>query len=231
MKQINYKSNKGFSMLAIILVIIAVIVAISAWSLSGDMNLNNNINNGLDIQANTILNDSDAIKLSYDNIKTSGADISAIVFIPNTDSTTMAPNILDPATGVQNLNVNLKNIRSNALIPEGIWIYNNNFLADNVGGNVRANAILIAGIKDDVCKRINYIINGAEFIPTKPAGGASSSYVSGATVNRPMANPPIRLFSPLIFASTVATWNHGCISATNKNPDNNIYFRYLQVKI
>lgn len=224
MKQFNYKSNKGFSMLAIILVIMAVIVAISAWSLSGNMNINNNINNGFDLQANNIINDSNAIKVSYDNIKSSGADLATIVFIPNTDSTATNPNILDPATGIVVPKVDPKILRSDAVTPEGMWVYNKAFSADNISVGLKVPAILVTGIKNDVCKRINYAITGTETIPTKPANTKSNVYVVGATVAKPMGVLSIPLFGSVVYANN---FKRGCVSASNTVPDQNVYFLYL----
>lgn len=224
MKRLNYKNNKGFSLLAIILVIISVIVVIGVWSMSASPNISNNLNNGLDIQANNIINDSNAIKLSYDNLKNSGVDISTIVFIPNTDSTVAAPNILDPATGITVPTVDPKSVRVGASTTvEGRWVYAKAFGAENVNGT-RVNAIVIAGLKNDVCKRINYAITGSEFVPTRYSDIRDGVYVIGATAAKPMTSSGISIFNPVVIATN---WKRGCVSTSNIVPDNNVYFLHL----
>ena len=80
--QIN--NQKGFSILAVILVIVAVVVGIGVWAFSGQTNTTNNSNNTVDVALAAFLQDSVAIKLSYDQLIINGANPNNIVFLPNT---------------------------------------------------------------------------------------------------------------------------------------------------
>lgn len=119
------------------------------------------------------------IKAEYDRLVVNGRSPSTIVFIPNTASTPSAPNILDTVNGIQNPKMSLSMLRTSSalLTSEGFFVYNpTGFKGNNIGSNANADPVIgIAGLKDDVCKRINVILNGQS---VEPGVGAS---IAGAT--------------------------------------------------
>lgn len=217
-------NDKGFSILAVILVIVAVIVAIGVWALSGQTNTSNSSNSATDIQATSIMNNAAAIKSNYDRLVIEGNNYKNIVFIPNTASTATAPNILDPVNGIQVPTVNKNALRSGIADPEGIWVYNpTSFTASYVGDRTLADpSIMIAGIKDSVCQRINNQLYGSTYIPKISGYSAGGMFVSGATSAAPTSNATIGIFVP-----EDMYWTSGCISA-NATADNNLYFMVLK---
>lgn len=231
----KYKNNKqkGFSILAVILVIVAVIVAIGIWSLSGQTNSSLASNNSTDIQASTIINDANSIKSSFDNITITeqknlytqiGSTISAnIVFLPNTSSVPGALNVYDPVKGIAPITPNKKSLRENAVDPEGIWTH---FQARFIGvGSLSGldNSVGLVGIKDSVCKRINYNLHGSELIPTVPSGiNIGADFLAGSS----LANPNSSKFLNLTTLTPITGWNSGCIGVPGK-PDNNMFYLVL----
>ena len=225
MKKINYKKQQGFSILAVILVIVAVIVAIGVWALSGQSNTSNSSTSTSDIQASAIVNDGASLKLAFETLVINGSSPSTLVFIPNTASTATAPNMLDPTNGVQIPKPNAQAIRANAVAPEGLWVYNGTtFRGRNVGTNTAADQVLLlAGVKDGICQRINNNLYGASTIPAVTTITTGAAFVTGATATAPTSTTAIDLSAN----TAVDGWQHGCISA-NGVADNNLYFRVLK---
>lgn len=226
MKISNSNKQQGFSILAVILVIVVVIVAIGVWALSGQTNTSNAGNNTSDIQATSIINDSAAIKLRFDSLTISGSTPSSIVFIPNTASTASAPNMLDPATGLQVPKPNVNAIKTGATVPVGIWVYNpNNFQGRSIGtiaGDIFDHTIILAGVKKTICEKINYTLYGSTSIPVM-AMANSDSFVTGATVAAPTTNAATYVSS----IAEPAGWMIGCL-ATTAGVDDNVFFRVLR---
>lgn len=195
MQQINLKKQTGFSILAVILVIVAVIVAIGVWALSGQTNTSNLGNSTSDIQAASIINDSSSMKLAFDSLIVNGYSASSIVFLPNTASTGTAPNMLEPTNGVQVPKPNTKAIKAGSIAPEGIWVYNpTGFKLVSLGGSTAAEQILLlAGVKKDVCERINNTLHGSTTIPNVALTATSDAFVTGATESSPTSTKLISI--------------------------------------
>ena len=222
MKKLNYKKQQGFSILAVILVIVAVIVAIGVWALSGQTNTSNSGNSTSDIQASSIVNDASSIKLAFDTLIVNGSDATKVVFVPNTASTAGAPNMLDPTNGIQAPKANTNAIRSGATAAEGVWVYNGTaFKGHTVGTTAADQAILLAGIKDTICQRINNTLYGKTEVPaitvTTPTASATSLVpTTAAAVDLLTATP----------AGVPTGWTSGCIGTGTA--DSNFYFRILR---
>lgn len=218
------QKQKGFSILAVILVIVAVIVAIGVWSLSGQTNTSNASNSSSDILASSIANDGASIKLAFDTLVINGASPTSIVFIPPTTATT-APNMLDVVAGIQLPKPNAKTVRQGSTVPEGMWIYApNTFSAKTIGSSSIDKLIVIAGVKDSVCQRINNTLYGSTTIP--PSGITDvNALFSDVTA----ANPTTMASSFSLATSTTTAdgWTSGCLS-TGGIADKNLYFKVLQ---
>lgn len=224
MKHLLKKNYQGFSILAVILVIVAIVIALSVWSFSGTVN---NTNSPSDkVLANNIIKDGAAIKSTYDRLIISGANYQQIVFKPGVNSTSTAMNVYDPLNGMEVPKVNPNAIRSNASTQnnsEGLWIYSSNFIASYIGDRLLPDpSVLVAGVKDSVCKQINMQLYGSSFIPSISGYAYSHIFVTGATQINPNTNSMIGIFTP-----EDMYWMSGCISANN-NPDNNVYFMVLK---
>lgn len=229
MKAIKFNQQKGFSILAVILVIVAVIVAIGVWALSGQSNVSSTGNGSLDIQASSVINDAMAIQSSYDRLIINGNTFGSIVFMPNIPSTATDPNMLDPMTGIQVPKVNSNIIRTGAAAPEGIWIYKMNFaVPPKVGSKRTLPAIMLGGIKDNVCNRINYNLYGITTSPSRPSGSSIQSFLNGATVQDPNALSSVQLIDEAI--TGIDGWTSGCLKSSLAVADNGIYFKILEIK-
>ena len=219
MKKLNYKKQQGFSILAVILVIVAVIVAIGVWALSGQTNTSNSGNSTSDIQASSIVNDASSIKLAFDSLLINGANSANIVFVPNQPSTGSVPNMLDPSNGIQYPKPNSNAIKATPDATQGIWVYNSTtFKGSSVGTTAADQTIVLAGLKDIVCQRINNTLYGLAVTPVTTV----TTPTLGATATAPTTTAAIDL-------STVTAangWSSGCISTGTA--DSNFYFRILR---
>lgn len=223
------KNKNGFSILTVILVIVAVIVVIGVWSLSGQSNTSSSTNSAVDVQAASIVNDAGSIKLVFDKLVINGADPDTVIFMPNIASTVTSPNILDPIDGIQSPKVNVKVIREGASIPHGIWVYRNYFAqAPGVGTpSSITKAIVIAGIKDIVCQRINYNLHGDATLPVRIGGMPSTSHVIDATLDNPNSTTTLGLFGgTLAYTGRIS----GCVKPTLSAIDDNVYYQLLMIK-
>lgn len=222
MKIKKFKKN-GFSILSVILVIVIVTVSIGAWAMSGENNVDK-LRGNADIIASSVINDGAAFQLSYDRLIANGATPAAIVSMPNVKSTPSAPNLLDPDEGLEFKPVNKNMVRANADPLEGLWVYNPTGVAlAGVGTAATDPVMLIVGLKDSVCRQINYNLYGSTTIPTfgSPALPNPAQRVAGATITN--------LKSTYTFSGgTARDWTKGCF-ATPTKPDWNFYFHILKV--
>lgn len=182
---IKYKQQKGFSIFAVILVIVAVIVAIGIWALSGQSNAQNNSDSTNDIMMSEIINGSSSIKLAYDKLVINGANPLEVNYSRSDEPDAL--NILDPLTGIEEPNVNLK-----AFIPGIIHFPGDNneevdritipwalipFFQSNLYSGKKP-IIMLIGITDALCKKINTVYNGVNFdITMSPDNGGISNLI------------------------------------------------------
>lgn len=228
----NINKQKGFSILTVILVIVAVIVTIGVWALSGESNTSSSKNNVSDIQIAGLINDGLLFKSAFEQLVINGEDQHKIVFIPNTPSTSSAPNLLDPITGIQAPKVNPYLIKEGKEIYEGIWI-KKRLNGKNVGAtNVtqapvyQDYAVIIGGIKDDVCQKINLRLHNTLLLPTGVGANPSmKSNINDATVEAPTS---IKLLN-LVIMNDPDGWTNGCIGSSTNPIDNNMYFQLIKI--
>lgn len=222
----NINKQKGFSILTVILVIVSVIVAIGVWALSGESNTSNSKNNVSDIQIAGLINDGLLFKSAFEQLVINGEDQHKIVFIPNTPSTSSAPNLLDPITGIQAPKVNPYFIKEGKESYEGIWI-KKRLHGKNVGSNnVQDYAVVIGGIKDDVCQKINIHLHNTLLLPK--ALGVNPDIkitINDATVEAPTSQKSLNLG----IMNDPDGWTNGCIGSSTNPIDNNMYFQLIKI--
>lgn len=218
MRNIRIRTKNGFSILAIILVIVAVIVAIGVWALSGSANTSNSGSASNDIAVSTLLNDSSALKLAWDTLIINGESPQNITMVVGDNSTY---NMLNSNTGTEQHQVNPKALRSDFAEPEGMYVLAKNYAVNSNGSYDYT--LVVAGIKDSVCTKINQQINGTDTIPKSASVPNSAGFVTGATKANPMTNVAIDFHS-----QTLANdWGVGCVGTAN--PDNNVFYRVLKM--
>lgn len=222
------KNQKGFSIFMMILVMITIIVAIGAWTFSGD--IENGVTQSVaDVQVQSIINDGLSLKSSFEQLVINGNHPANIVFLPYIQSSIIAPNILDPLNGSQVSTPSLNTLRKGVTYPDGMWVYHKSISIPQINSvNGSSNmGVLLGGIKDNICQRINLRLHGEETIPAQ-AGNTfnGSAFVMGsATPNNPNTQQSFGI------ASAGAGWSNGCVFASPGSSDQNIYFQVFQSKI
>lgn len=223
---LNKQKQFGYSILSVILISVAVVGSISAWTLSGNTNITDDYRS-INIEATSIINNSNSISAAYDNLILNGANPSSIVYLPNVASTPSAPNILDPTNGASIVGFSPNAIRANGNALDGMFVLNKiSFRGGNIGTNFGADyAIIASGIKDSVCAAIDKSLYGLNTMPT--IGGLpidSASYLGTATAANPNTSVAITL------SYTAAhTWMTGCYKTRPNVPDSNLFFKIIRV--
>ena len=223
MKNLNLKNNnqKGFSILMVLLVVVGIVVAISAWALSGASDNSSSQSSTNKIAAATIANDVSSIQTAF-SIKSMTLSKESITFIPNTDNTNSLLNNID---GISQLRAPANAIRKNANAPDGLYVYVREFY--KTSGLNKKRAIVLTGVKTEVCKQINLNLNGTENIPSYISATKSSDLSVGATQATPETTAPIDLDNNGIKENHYAYgWNAGCVTSSNPE-DHNIFFKIL----
>lgn len=221
MKIIKLRTANGFSILAIILVIVAAIVAIGVWALSGSSNSGSSQNTTSDIQISSLLNDTGSIMSQFDRLVISGYNPDKIVFKPNESN---SYNLLDPSVGVSAMKPPTGVIRLEASVPEGIYVYSKKIKGNQIGTEKDDFGIVIAGIKDSTCKRINYNLFGSDVVPKVASVANSASFVNGATI----ADPTTTATLDLNGIEAVQGWTKGCVASASSDSDQNLFFRIMK---
>lgn len=221
MKPIKIKKEQGFSILAIILVIVAIVVAIGVWALSGQSNSSSSQNSSAELVVSSILNDSSSIKSRFDELVIGGANPENITFKPNLAS---SYNILDPQNGIPLLKAPTNAIRGESAIPEGIYVYSKTIKGNQIGSEKDDYAIVLAGVKATVCRKLNYITYGSENVPKITSIGNAAGFVANATAADPNTTVAIDLSS----MDSVQGWTMGCVASGSSDSDENFFFRILK---
>lgn len=245
MKFIN-KKQKGFSVLAIILTIVAIIIALGVWMISGNSNTTSLGSMSSNVEATNIINQATSLQSAYSILQSKGYTTNNILVINDSQSPDYLKenNIYNPNSSIEVPIISPKAFHADLKSTEGYWVFN--FKGINIGGRANSNepnavypAVLIAGIKDSVCKSINQSIKNNPTIPEANPGVTGSILTGagdvtlGATKNLPISNINIYL-DPM---GMYGKWSKGCFNANVLNqekdqivhaPDQNIYFHFLE---
>lgn len=218
------KKQKGFSILAVILVIVAVIVAIGVWALSGQSNTNDS-NKRASISASSLISESSSIKLAFDKIIINGDGVkSSITYMPGVPDKS---NILDPSDGLSLSN------GGDALIEDTDiknFVFSKKVAVTGAGSNSKYDAvILLAGVKDAVCREVNHQMNGVALdfpIPAFEPLGGFREFIVGASASNPNSNVQLD-FSTVVALRNLNWANGGCIKGASNSEGNNVFYRVL----
>lgn len=244
MKKFN-KKQQGFSVLAIILTIVAIIVALGVWMISGNSNTSSLGSMSSNVEATNIMNQAASLQSAYSILQSKGYTKDNILVIndPQSPDYLKENNIYNPNSSIEVPIISPKAFHENLKSTEGYWVFN--FVGVNVDGRTdRFNpsnvypSVLIAGIKDSVCKSINQSIKNNPMIPkgdgvidSRPIG--SEGITLGATKKLPISTIKITLTNIGMYAK----WSKGCFNASivnqtedglEKAPDQNVYFHFLE---
>lgn len=215
----RHSKQHGFSILGVILVIVVIIAAIGVWAMSGQTNTSTSTSSTADVLASSLISDSSTIKLAYDTLVVGGSSANTITFSPDPAAT---DNVLDPIKGAGLMKAPARAIREGATEPDGIWVYTKT-LAAQVGTSQTDIAVVLAGVKDSVCKRVNFSVSGSEDIPSYTGKTTSASFVTGATAGNPNSSVALDFGNNGVAANG---WTYGCVKGSGA--DQNLFFRVLQ---
>lgn len=214
------RRERGFSILAVILVIVAVIVAIGVWALSGQANTESGSNASTDVLASGIVTDGQALKLGFDTVLIGGANPAQVIFKPGDTS---ALNVLNPVTGIALPAVPAKAI-NNDNYPNQVWTYNKNFVIPGVGvSSAQDYVVMLGGIKDSVCKKINKNLHGDETLPVVGYLQNVLTFMGSSTANDPNSATAVD-FTTAGAPLNATSWVSGCIRGADDTDGNNVYF-------
>lgn len=220
--KIVHNKNKGFSILAVILIIAVIIGAIGAWLLSGSNDIAVKNTSSVSAGVSALINDSSNIKNTYDQLILSGVDYTTIIFRPNVASSPGAINILDSVNGMQYPTVSPSILRYDYVTPgEGIWIFSKQDFLANLGDTGAADpTIVVNGISDIACNEINKQITGSAFKYNISISNFNTSDASAS-------NPNTTAFINFGFLNSMAGVTMGCASM-GSNSNKNFFFRVLK---
>ncbi len=214
------RRERGFSILAVILVIVAVIVAIGIWALSGQANTDSGSNASTDVLASGIVTDGQALKLGFDTIVINGGNASQIVFTPGDPNPL---NVLNPVTGIALPAAPAKAINSDSY-PNQVWTYNKNFVIPNLGvSSAQDYVVMLGGIKDAVCKKINKNLHGDETLPVVGYLQNVRAFMGSATASDPNSSVAVD-FTTAGAPLNGLSWVSGCIRGADNQDGDNVYF-------
>lgn len=221
MRIIATKKN-GFSILGIMLVVVILAVSIAAYLLSGKSNTASTSTANAKMMASAIINDVSSIQTAFD-IKGLMNGVSKQDITYTTDG---SPNSLLSIEhgGIEQPTAPAGAIRKDASAPDGLYVYVNT--AYPVPGSIRR-AIVLTGIKTDVCKEINYAMHGKTDIPSYIGAEKSNAVSVGATRTNPNTTHTLDLdYAGIKEGHYARGWNAGCMTSTDTN-DQNIFYKIL----
>lgn len=219
---INNKDESGFSILGILLVIVFLAVALATYLLSGKTNTSSTNSATAKVMASSVLNDASSIQTAFDmKVLMNGVSKQNITFTtdgsPNSILSTDHNGIEQPAAPAGA-------IRKDAAAPDGIYAYVNT--AYTIPGSIKK-AIVLTGIRTDVCKQINFTLYGKEDIPTYLGAEKSNTVSTGATRTNPNTTHILDLDLAGIKDGHYARgWNAGCMTSADSN-DQNFFYKIL----
>lgn len=245
MKKILNKKQKGFSVLAIILLVVAVVVAIGVWAMSGNSNNSSLSKKVADVEATSIIQNATKLQQAYDALRIEGytKDTIYLTRTPALIGYNRPGNIYNPTTGIPPIEVSSKALKDAASLntSEGFWVYNNNVQTSGLGSSgVAQPAILLAGINDTVCSSINKILTGSTTAPKFDSGSIATppllnagNVTNGATKINPTSTTTLRVTANKISKGCFASNGYTSASAgpsdpANVLPNENVYYQQLE---
>ena len=232
----NMRKQKGFSILAVILIVVGIVALLGAWALSGQTNSQSASDSSSDVLASGLAQDAAAVKAVFDTIAVRGVGLNEIVYDPAAAKITGAGsevNILNTLSGIQRPTPNPAALVAappavGTAGSSGYWIYHTGLKLPGIGTAAGTDvSIVLSGLRLGACQKINDRLNGLAGNAAPPA--------SGKTEEALLATPP-SLAAPTEAAavdlSAVATftgWTAGCIATSDATPKY-FFFRVLRAQ-
>jgi type II secretory pathway pseudopilin PulG len=230
----NMRKQKGFSILAVILIVVGIVALLGAWALSGQTNSQSASDSSSDVLASGLAQDAAAVKAVFDTIAVRGVGIDEIIYDP-AEAKIAGPgsgsevNILNTLTGIQRPTPNPAVLVAAPAGVTGFWIYHTGLKLPGIGTAAKPDvSIVLSGIRKGACQKMNERLNGL-------ASDALPPVATGKTEALLLATPPA-LATPteatVVDLSGVATftgWTAGCV-ATTDSPAKYVFFRVLRAQ-
>lgn len=227
---ISIRKQKGFSILAVILIVVGLIAIIGAWALSGQTNSQSASESTSDVLAAGIAQDAAAIKAMFDTISVKGVTTAEITYVPTNvaygTSPNLVTNMLNTQSGIQKPVPNPNALQDTAAAaPANFYVYHKGIQLPGVG--VTANAetmIVLSGLRLGTCQKINERNNGTAVDATPPASGKSQADLLGAAT---VAAPTDTTAADLTGVTALSGWSTGC---TGTSDGKYVFFRVLRAQ-
>lgn len=221
MRRITKKKN-GFSILGIMLVIVFLAVALATYLLSGKSNTSTTSTASSKLMASAVINDASSIQTAFDmKALMNGVSKSQITYTTDGSSNSL---LSVEHGGIEQPTAPAGAIRKDATAPDGLYVYVNTAYA--IPGSIRR-AIVLTGIRTDVCKEINNTLHGKEDIPPYIGAEKSNAVSVGATRTNPNTTHTLDLdYAGIKEGHYARGWNAGCMTSTDTN-DQNFFYKLL----
>jgi hypothetical protein len=231
----NMRKQKGFSILAVILIVVGIVALLGAWALSGQTNSQSASDSSSDVLASGLAQDAAAVKAVFDTIAVRGVGLDEIIY-DLTEAKMSGPastvNILNPLTGIQ------RPVPNPAVLVAappavggtdiaGYWIYHKGLKLPGIGTAAGADvSIVLSGLRKGACQKINERLNSAANTEPPVATGFTEVLLLGAPT---LAAPTSATAADLSAVTTFTGWTAGCI-ATTDSPAKYFFFRVLRAQ-
>jgi type II secretory pathway pseudopilin PulG len=230
----NMRKQKGFSILAVILIVVGIVALLGAWALSGQTNSQSASDSSSDVLASGLAQDAAAVKAVFDTIAVRGVGIDEIVYDP-TDTKIAGPssevNILNTLTGIQRPTPNPAVLVTAPAGLSGYWIYHKGLKFPGVGTADKADvSIVLSGLRKGACQKMNERLNGLTSDALPPASSKTEEVLLG-TPTLALPTSSITELAPvsLLAVTAITGWTAGCIATSDTTPKY-FFFRILRAQ-
>ena len=229
------RKQKGFSILAVILIVVGIVALLGAWALSGQTNSQSASDSSSDVLASGLAQDAAAVKAVFDTIAVRGVGLNEIVYNPALlNGAGSEVNILNTLTGIQRPTPNPAVLVAappavGAAGIAGYWIYHTGLQLPGIGTAAGADvSIVLSGLRQGACQKINERLNGlAGNAPPPVATGFTEAALLASTPT--LALPTNAAAADLSAVATFTGWTAGCIATTDAVP-RFFFFRVLRAQ-
>ena len=224
------RKQKGFSILAVILIVVGIVALLGAWALSGQTNSQSASDSSSDVLASGLAQDAAAVKAVFDTIAVRGVGLNEIVYNPALVSGAGSDvNILNPLTGIQ------RPVPNPAVLVAappavgvagiaGYWIYHKGLKLPGIGTGAEDFSIVLSGLRKGACQKINERLNSAANTEPPVATGFTEVLLLGAPT---LATPNSATEADLSTVTTFTGWTAGCFATTDSKY---VFFRVLRAQ-
>ena len=227
------RKQKGFSILAVILIVVGIVALLGAWALSGQTNSQSASDSSSDVLASGLAQDAAAVKAVFDTIAVRGVGIDEIIYDP-TEAKIAGPgsevNILNTLTGIQRPTPNPAVLVAAPLDATGFWIYHKWLKLPGVGTAAKPEvSIVLSGLRKGACQKLNERLNGLASDTNPPIATAITEALLLGTPALATPNSTLEAAVAIVGNPVFTGWTAGCIATSDATPKY-VFFRVLRAQ-